>query len=315
VVLPAAKRATCARLDPGVAATRLVESPEPVSPYFRDVLGGLGRPGFWRERLGRPEAGAYLGRLLWPELLVLPVAPAWALLPLPAALVNIASGGRYLVEGSWHYDHASFALLLVGLVHALGRARRPRPAAAALVAGLGLAVGLAQPPSRTPPWAVLERAFWRFEKDERVRLAEALAAALPAEALTSADYTTLNYLLDGRPAVYMFPNPLESEVFGIAGLCSRWADPPRPELVVLRDDYRPSPALEARLDAGWERWRVTTVEGSARFHVWIDPRSERFAALRAAVHNLDFSLARSRRVQPAGATPGETSGRGGRMRR
>ena len=58
VVLPAAKRATCARLDPGVAATRLVESPEPVSPYFRDVLGGLGRPGFWRERLGRPEAGA-----------------------------------------------------------------------------------------------------------------------------------------------------------------------------------------------------------------------------------------------------------------
>lgn len=308
IVLPAAKQATCARIDPERAAGPLAESPLPVSPYFRDVAGDLIRPDRLLARTTRPEALAYLGRLLWPGLLVLPLAPAWALLPLPAAFVNVLSGSSYLVEGWWHYDHSSFALVLVGLVHATRRARRPRLLAGALLAGLVAAVSFGQPPSRTPPTAVLEPGFWHLEKDDRVRVAEALSRALPAEAVTSADYTTLNYLLDDRYQLYMFPNPLESALFGIAGLCTEWTDPPRPEVVVVRGDYDLSPELEARLDAGWWRWTVVApaedgaaasrrLEGRPHFRVWIDPLSRRAGALRAAIHNIDLTVAGSYREE------------------
>jgi len=301
VVLPHYRAATCARLG---VEPRLEETlaPRPVSPFFADLPEKLSRPGFYAERLARPEVGSYLGRLLWPALVALPGAPLALLLPLPAAFANVLADGAYFVEGFWHYDHAAFGMVAVAVVHALLRLRKSALWAWFLVAGNLVAGGTAHPPPRVALSAPLEASFWDLRPETTVLAARELAGTLPADATVSADYTTLNYLAE-RPGIYMYPNPFVPEYFGIAGTCSAPLDVPI-DVVLLRDGYPQRAEVVGRLERDYEAWIVSLERGRFRFRVFLREASPRLASLRRALHNFDLGIGTSYRVRGPVTTRG-----------
>jgi len=176
VVLPHFTDATCQRLDPRIGA--LVGVAEPVSPFFHGLRGKLLSPGFYAQRLARPETLLYLASLLWPVLIVLPRAPLLALLPLPAAFINTLAAGGYFVEGYWHYDHSTFAMVAIAVVHAVSSAPRPVAWAGLLVAGNLAWGGVASPEPRVGLRDPLRAEFWDLATAESVQSAQALARTL-----------------------------------------------------------------------------------------------------------------------------------------
>ena len=301
VVLPHYREATCARLgvEPPVEDAL---APRPVSPFFAELPEKLARPGFYAERLARPELGAYLARLLWPALVAVPVAPLAILLPLPAAFANALADGGYFVEGFWHYDHASFGMVAVAVLHALPRLRRGCLWAGLLVAGNLVVAGTAHPPPRVALRAPLEASFWDLRPETTVLAARELARSLPADAAVSADYTSLNYLAE-RPGIYMYPNPFLGAYFGIAGACEGPLDVPV-DVVLLRDGYPQREEIAGRLERDYETWIVSLEGGEFRFRVLLRRASPRAAELRRALHNFPLGVGTSYREgsQRAGET-------------
>ena len=76
-----------------------------------------------------------------------------------------------------------------------------------------------------------------------MRFLEELDALLPADAVVSADSTSMCYLLGSRPEVFLFKNPFEPHFFGLYEQCTRFAVPPAVDLVILE-----RAELESRLD-------------------------------------------------------------------
>lgn len=101
-------------------------------PRFRNLSGNLLRWDFYRDNIGRVLVLLYLVKLMWPVLLVAPrVGPFW-LLPLPGAAVNIIAETDYLVKGYFHYDHSTFAGVIIVVLLGLERVRHKALAAALL---------------------------------------------------------------------------------------------------------------------------------------------------------------------------------------
>lgn len=285
VVLPHFKAETCRVIGTPVPDS-VVTSPEPVSPFFRGIAVRLLEPSLYPAILGRAEVWLYLLGLMWPLLIFVRQRPWLLLVPLPAAAVNIASGNPYALQGLWHYDHSTFGLVAAGLAYGVLRAARPR-----LVAGFVLAVTVATHlvlPAwhHTPLTSGLRSSFWRLEQDPRVAISQRLEAALPRDITLSADYTTLSYLVENRGRTYMFPNPIESEYFGIAGVCTEPVAPPRVDVVVVHDELVLSQEAAALVASGFEEWRVHVLD-EIGVRVLIDARGDRYAELRRALHNFD----------------------------
>ncbi len=288
VVLPHFKAETCRIIGTPVPYS-VVSSPEPVSPFFRGIAVRLLDPEMYPLMLGRVQVWLYLLGLTWPLLIFLRRDPWLLLLPLPAAAINIASGNPYALEGLWHYDHSTFGLDAAGLAYGVLRSSRPMRGAGFVLA-VSIVTHLSLPGwYHAPLTKGLERSFWRIEKDPRVPIVERLDAALPRDVTLSADYTTLSYLAENRSRAHMFPNPLESEYFGIGGVCTELVAPPRADVVVLHDELVLSPEHAALVTSGFETWQVHVLD-EVGVRVLLDTRGARYAELRRALHNFDPRL-------------------------
>ncbi|MBN8548390.1 MAG: DUF2079 domain-containing protein [Deltaproteobacteria bacterium] len=185
----------------------------------------------------RPDILPYLAKLLWPLLLFIRTCPWLALLPLPAVAINILSSSEYLTQGVWHYDHSSLAMVIGGLLIGIQKARHPRVVALVFLAVSSTVLVFTPKVLRVDPIGLIRAADGLQSPDIRVTFLEELDRALPAQAILSADYTSLNYLLTAHRDVYMFTNPFRREYFGAYGLCEIATPAVLPDVVVLKDDF------------------------------------------------------------------------------
>lgn len=264
LVLPHYKLVTCRWLDPSASASAM--DSVPAAPAYAEVLANWYKPAFLAGKLLRPEVLAYAAMLLWPALLFLR-RPSWLwLAPLSGLFVNAVSSSGHLVSGYFHYDFATFAAVLILVLEGLREARNPERTALCLaLIALGAHFVVR---SRAALYAPLTPGFYELAAVDEVRFLEELDALLPADAVVSADSSSMCYLLGGRPQVFLFKNPFEPHFFGLYGRCTTFAVPPAVDLVLLEraaNEHRLAvverilPADFVRLDDGgtpflvWER--------------------------------------------------------------
>jgi len=264
LVLPHYKLATCLWLDP--AAGALPMDSVPAALPYQEVLRSWYKPAFLAGMFLRREVLVYVASLCWPLLFFLRRPTLLWLGPAAGIFVNVVSSSDHLISGFYHYDFCTFAAVLIAVLEGLGELRRPQLPALALAAA-ALGVNLASP-VRAELSAPLTPAFWDLAPSPEVRFLEALDAALPEDAVVSADQSSMCYLLEGHPSVYMFKNPFEPHFFGLYDRCTTFARTPAVDLVILER------GMERRLDA------VTAIlpddflylsDASSPFLVWVGP--------------------------------------------
>lgn len=236
IVLPYYKVQSCNWLSDGYLAA--AASANPASPFFQNLANSLTDPAFLANRLFASEAAVYLALLFAP---ILPFARATfplVLLPLAGAGVNLIGGG-YLILAAYHYDHSTFAGVIMVLL--LGfRQIAWKHAVAALLATVAVATNLLYQHNSTHlthPWRA---SYWQFDKNVATRFVELANERLPKDIVISADFNSVNYLLAGRSSVYMFENPFRADYFGVYGACdesvAEMTRVPLADLVILRND-------------------------------------------------------------------------------
>jgi uncharacterized membrane protein len=265
LVLPHYKLATCRWLDPSAAPGSM--DSVPAAPAYREVLESWYKPAFLADRLLRRDALAYAALLYWPLLPFLRRPTLLWLAPLAGLFVNVVSSSKHLTSGTYHYDFATFAAVLVCVLEGLAATRRPARTAAAL-ALLSLGANLAAP-MRAPLYAPLTPGFFDLSRSAEVRLLEELDRLIPSDAVVSADSSSMCYLLEDRPSVYLFKNPFEPHFFGLYGQCTAFASPPAVDLVILaRSDFEHRlGTVEALLPDDFARLD----DGRTPFMVWLGP--------------------------------------------
>ncbi len=286
IVLPHYKLVTCRWLDADMSPQNIRAGP--ISPWFADIWGGLLSPSYYRVRFLQPEVLKYLGLLLWPVVPFVHSTFPMTLLPFAGALINLLGSG-YLIQSAYHYDHSTYASVIIVMLLGLERASYKKILGALLVAA-AVWVNLYTPTVRmkmTAAWTSGD--FWYFGKDERTVFVERLNEALPPDLVISADYATLNYLLRGRMRVYMFENPFRPDNFGIYGLCDgvvgAYRTVPAVDLTVVRGGYNMAPNVRAMLGSGYEHERFTFSNGTT-MEFFINPASRQHDQIVAALREL-----------------------------
>lgn len=195
------------------------------SPWFSSLGSRLTSWSYVRGLLNEKNL-TYLLMIAWP-LLLLPLRAAlpWLIALSPAVMVNII-GGSYLVLGAYHYDHSTFAVVLIMICSTLKDAPLKWARGLAILCVMAfLHTNYGFHPTRTQVTRMLRADFWHLSKSPVVENLERLSDALPRSTSISADYTTINYLFTGRHDVFMYPNPFEPSYFGIYGSCDGRAMP------------------------------------------------------------------------------------------
>jgi len=234
IVLPHFKLETCRWLDPTVVS--LERDFAPASPFFRAAFSGFLSVEFYQRVFVREELVGYLLKVLWPLLLIALRPNLFMLLPLPGILLNIISGSNYLIQGLYHYDHATLAGVLIALLVSMPKLRFKGVVSFALFA-ISLSLNLYQPVDVRQRISDLAEP-WFFELQDRPRTAllKELQNTIPKGTVISADYAFISYLLPSRTSVFAYPNPIESSYFGIYGLCEEFATRPEVDLFVIHPE-------------------------------------------------------------------------------
>ena len=121
----------------------------------------------------------YLLLLVWPVLLYAYrtrfLFTSDALLP--GAFINMLVGG-YLIQGRWHYDHSTFAGVLIAVLISLERIKWKRTLACSLVF-VTLGLHLKGTFLREPLIKLWHPSFWEIGKIPQVRFLEQLNREIP----------------------------------------------------------------------------------------------------------------------------------------
>lgn len=286
VVLPHYKQVTCEWLGAEIPTAQVGAAP--AAPWFGNIWKDLRDPAFYRWKILIPEVRQYLLLLLWPLVPFLRSTFPMCLLPLGGVAVNVLGGG-YLIQSQFHYDHSTFAGVIIVVLLGLSRARYPL-VWGVLLAGITVWVNVTVRNVRVRLRDPMNPQFWEIKKDDRTRFVEALSRRLPTDIVLATDYTSNNYLLPGRQWVYMLDNPFRPDYFGIYDLCDGNQRPytkiPMVDLVVMKRDARPKPEVMAKLDAGFERWRVKLNEGGGHMDLLVNPQSPQADRLRGIAQEL-----------------------------
>lgn len=288
VVLPHYKSVTCLWLS----NETLTNAYGHTSPWFSNLSEKLGSWSGIRGQFFSSAALGYLAMLLWPALLVPECAFPWLLVALPGALINLI-GGAYLIHGTYHYDHSTMAAVAITLCEALPRARHMVPRVAALVSVLLLMhlVPFESHKLRQRLPELASREFWDLEKSPRVTALEKLDKILPRDAVISADYTSINYLLESREKVYMFENPFRPAYFGVYGACDGNKTPlrnlPDVDLVLVSPDREIDPSVRQLLSEKFDPHEIGAAPKSILFDAFIRKETEYKLRIEDSLHSVE----------------------------
>jgi uncharacterized membrane protein len=286
VVLPYFKLRTCEWLNADFSRSNMRAGP--TAPWFADIWSQLLNPSYYKIKFASPGVMRYLLTLLWPMVFFARSTFPISLLPLPGAFINIFGSG-YLIQSRHHYDHSTYAAVIIVMLLGIRRVRFKKTLGTVLVL-IAAWINLHTPLVRMKVTTVRTPEFWSLEKDERTRFVELLNELLPPDIVISADYTALNYLLRGRDTVYMFENPFRPDYFGIYGLCDGvvgvYRTVPTPDIAVVRGDYTMAPKVREILDTAYENWTVYPFGGRHPMNLFINPRSKQYGRLVSVAREL-----------------------------
>jgi len=275
IILPYYRLKTCQWLDHGFSAHSVGSSPAAPwftsSPWFANIYEDLRTPSFYAGHFLSREAARYFLLLFWPVFLFLESSFPFCLLPLPGALINMVGGG-YMIQGYWHYDHSTFAAVMIAILIGLDK-EKWKKSLALILAAITLVINLESPSVRLRATELFSRSFWQMKKVPQVRFLETLRKRLPRDVVISADYISSNYLLEGHENVYMFNNPFGWDHFGVYGLCTDPVSLPRPDLVVLQTGWKIDPRTQSLLNDSYEHQRIHDNDNSAEFDVYLLSKS------------------------------------------
>lgn len=299
VMLPHYKALTCSWLGANQGTAELTLNP--ASPFLSNIYERLQSLDYYKASLLRPEVGIYLLKLFWPLLLVVHRTSWFILLPLPAALINILANNIYFVETYWHYDHSSFAMILIALRLALEpreqkhqeseelqrkteQEKRYRRVVQVLLGLVAVTLSVATQPKFRPQLKLLAQPEkWYLEKFDHVRFLEKLNALLPPQTVVSADFFATSYLM--RKHIYSFPNPFMDLYFGLDDSCTTHQDPPLPDIVILRLSTEIPSDVKNLLETEYDSYTVQAPNTMRLFTVYV--RSQKYlSAIRRAQEGL-----------------------------
>lgn len=285
VVLPHYKVETCRWLSDGFPAH--VHSSQHAAPWFGNLAASLRNPEFYTTHFFTAAAAVYLGMLLGPVVPFIRVTFPLTLLPLAGAAVNLIGGG-YLIKAAYHYDHSSFAGVIIVLLLGLPRIRWQK-SVALLLAIAAIAINLTYRENSIRLTDPFHDAFWQLHKRIETRFIEITAQVLPKDIVISADYTTINYLLKGRSSVYMYENPFRGDYFGVYGGCDgetgALTKVPKADLVVLRGGLDRAASAE-RLTRAYDEIRVPVGNNQYAFEFFVRRDAPRRDELIAIINEL-----------------------------
>lgn len=233
IVLPVTKHLTCRWMQSGIDTSTDLN---PAGGWFRNLTNNVFDSTYWLRILSSPSVKKYMLLVYWPLIPVFFCAPWVLLLPFTAVAINIISGSPYLVAGYYHYDHSSFAAVVIAVIICMERIPvKVWFATVIAVSVTALNLFSSAGSIRVRISALSSSEFWNVQKLENVKFFEHLNRELPISTSISADFRSMSYFLGGRRDVYMFPNPLESVYFGIQGLCTKFENPPAVDLILVGD--------------------------------------------------------------------------------
>ena len=107
---------------------------------------------------------------------------------------------------------------------------------------------------------------------------EKLDKVLPRDAVISADYSSINYLLRSREKVYMFENPFRPVYFGVYGACdgekTALRNLPDADLVLISPDREIHPSVRQLLSDKFDPHDIGAAPKSILFHAFIRRETE-----------------------------------------
>jgi hypothetical protein len=188
-----------------------------------------------------PQSLKYIFLVTWPFVFLFRrKVLKWTFVILPALLINLV-GGAYLIQARYHYDHSTFAIVVICILDLIysGQLRRFSPLL--LLVGLGITTtnGLYERPL-LDPYNIFAKSFWDTDYNRRTKLMLSLSKHLHDDINISSDYISSSYLVNGRRRSFMFPNPMKPGYFGLYGSCDgltiKFQNLPTPDLIVIRED-------------------------------------------------------------------------------
>lgn len=238
-VIPETKALTCFLMT-GKEITE--QGSNSVSAWFDDYFNNMFNPAYYLNSFGREEVLAYMLLVLWPLLVVGREARLFLLLPLPAVFLNVIANTSYLISAEFHYDHSTYAGVLIACLYALSRGSLSTLRSVTIAAVAVVIMFLFPTRFKNHPKELRDPTFWDLTKDEKVVGIEYLDKALPRGIVISAEYHASNYLLTSHNQVYMFGNPFISDYFGVYEVCDgvderKLEKLPIPDIIVLTKDY------------------------------------------------------------------------------
>jgi len=249
VALPYFKLLSCKAMDPGFSLQHI--SYEPVSPFFTNIFQNLFSFGFLEKNFLSKDSLVYLLKSYWPLLLCAFSQPKLLLLPAPALAINLLGGG-YLIAMSYHYDHSSFAMILIGLFLSFERSKVARKLGFLTCLLPFLLACFHYEGYRDRFQVMLNPAFYSYEPSERVYFLEKLVDSIPEDVVLSADYHLQSYFSRSSVRVYRWENPFESSYFGVYGVCTEMKPMPVVDIIALDGETRISEKLIHDIDSQYD---------------------------------------------------------------
>ncbi len=293
LLLPYFKMLSCEWMSSDFDPSHITSAP--ASPWFTNIYSMLFDPQFYRDRIFSSSLMVYLATLLWPVLLFARRTFPFSLLPLAPISINLLGGG-YLIQGYYHYDHSTFAAVIMVVLLGFGSAPKKEIVAgtfAAITIGLHWIV-----PMRVPIGDLVREPFWTYGKRVETRAIELISETLPKDIVISADYTILSYLLPGRSSVYMFENPLRPDYFGIYDACDgrigNLSKLPLADIVIMRADKDVTEFTKSILGKEYLLKTLIVGDNEFSFKVYVNRSSTRRDELDKRINELDPVLKRIR---------------------
>ncbi|MBF0289078.1 MAG: DUF2079 domain-containing protein [SAR324 cluster bacterium] len=263
VVLPFYKAQTCLWLDPNFAIEAM--SSVPASPAYQETLTNWYKPSFIKEAFIKKDVGMYVLNVMWPAVFFVGSKSLLLLLPAAALFINIISKTGYFIEGFYHYDFCTMAAVIIIIIEGISQTTYKKIISCLLL--MSAIYFHFNMKTRVPLGAPLTKDFYRFEKNVEVQFLHRLNEVLPENTTITADYNSINYLIDKHPNIYMSENPFRPSYFGLYGVCERLKSPPVVDLVIIRRDYNMDKNLQSFLSSHF----YLASKQRNRFRIWVNP--------------------------------------------
>lgn len=231
----------------GFATEKMVFRQAPVTPVMDGLLFSSNPILYILESFLRMDVAKYLLILLFPAIFLPRKSAVFLFALLPAVAILASTRIPYHIQMKYHYDYATIAVVLIAWLSALATKNSQWRVGITSIVALAFIAGLVF----TETWNTSLKNYsavglWPMAtKSPTVEFLEGLKGKLPTNIRISTDYYSLSYLIGpGRNKIYMWPNPIKTDYFGIYSEISKHPDSEVDLIILSRRSTYSEPFIE-----------------------------------------------------------------------